>query len=49
MTKFWAGHDYSDRSCCDLDLQGSNPNVAGGTSSQYGDHFSGVVLESDFK
>jgi len=23
----WVEHDFASRSCCDLDLQGSNPNV----------------------
>ena len=26
--KLWAGHDFASRSCGDLDLQGSDPNVA---------------------
>jgi len=30
---------FAARSCCDLDLQGSDPNVACNTASQYGDHF----------
>jgi hypothetical protein len=49
ITKLWAGHDFAARSCCDFDLQGSNPNVASDTSSQYGDHFCDIVLKSDFK
>ena len=24
ITKLWAGHDFAARSCCDLDLQGSD-------------------------
>jgi len=36
------------RSCCDLDLQDSNLNLACDTS-QYGDHFCDIVLKSDFK
>jgi hypothetical protein len=43
------GHDIAARSCFDLDLQGSPPNVARDTSSQYGDHFCKVVLKYDFK
>ena len=31
--KLWAGHDFVARSCCDLDLHGSDPNVACNTSS----------------
>ena len=23
----WAGHDFAARSCCDLDLQGGDPNL----------------------
>ena len=37
--KLWAGHDFAAMSCCDLDLQGSDPNFACDKSSQYGDHF----------
>ena len=40
---------YATRSCCDLDLQGSNPNDARDMSSQYGDHFCNIVLKSGFK
>jgi hypothetical protein len=47
--KLWTGHDFAARSCCDLDLQGSDPNVVRYTSSQYGDHFCEIVLKSDFK
>jgi hypothetical protein len=36
------------RSCCDLDLQNSDPNVARDTSSQYGDDFCEIVVKSDF-
>jgi len=43
ITKLWAGHDFAARSCCDLDLHGSDPNVARYTSSQYNDHFCEVV------
>jgi hypothetical protein len=32
-------------SCCDLDLQGSDPNVTRDTSSQYGDHFCEIVVK----
>jgi hypothetical protein len=49
IMKLWTGHDFAARSCCDLDLQGSNLNVACDTSSQYGDHFCEKVLKSDFK
>ena len=47
--KFWAGHDFAARSCCDLHIQGSEPNFVRDTSSQYGDHFCDIVLKSDFK
>jgi len=47
--KLWAGHHYAARSCLDIDLQGSDPNVVRDTSSQYGDHFCEIVLKSDFK
>jgi hypothetical protein len=40
---------FAARSCCDLDLQGSDPNVARDTSSQYGDHFCEIVVKSHFK
>jgi len=39
----------NDRSCCDLDLQGSSPNVARDMSSQNGDYFCEIVSKSDFK
>ena len=44
-----AGHDIAARSCCDLDLQGSDPNVARDTLSQYGDHFCEIFFKSYFK
>jgi hypothetical protein len=47
--KLWTGHYFAARSCCDLDLQGSDQNVARDTSSQYGDHFCEKVFKSDFK
>jgi len=47
--KLRVGHDFAAWSCCDLDLQGSNPNLARDMSSQYGDHFCEIVLKSDFK
>jgi len=47
--KLWAGHDFAARSCCDLDLQDSDPNIACDMSSKYGDHFFEIVLKSDFK
>jgi len=34
---------------CDLDFQGSDPNVVRDTSSQYGDHFCEIVLKFNFK
>jgi len=34
---------------CDLDLQGSDQNVASETSSQYGDHFCEIVVKSDIE
>ena len=49
ITKLWAGHDYAARSCCDLDLQGSDPNLARDKSSQYGDHCCEIVVKSDLK
>ena len=36
-------------SYCDLDLQGSDPNVARDLSSKYGDHLCDKILKSDFK
>ena len=39
ISKLWAGHVSAARSCCDIDLQGSDPNVARDMSSQCGDHF----------
>jgi len=44
-----SGHDFAARSCCDLDLQGSDPIVARKTSSQYGDHVCELFSKSDFK
>ena len=49
MKYFWAGHNFAARSCCDLDLQGSDPNVVRDTSSQYGDEFCEMVFKYDFK
>ena len=40
---------FAARSCCDLELQGSDPNVARDMSSQYGDHFSEIFMRSNFK
>ena len=37
------------KSCCDIDLEGSDPNVVRDTASQYGDHFCEIVLKWDFK
>ena len=36
---------FAARSWCDLDLQGSDPNVARDTLSQYGDHLCALVLK----
>jgi len=36
-------------SCCDLGLQGINPDVARDTLSQYCDHFCEIVVNIDFK
>jgi len=47
--KLWVGHDYAAGSCCDLDLQGSDPNVARDALSHYGDHFCEIVLKFNFK
>jgi hypothetical protein len=44
IMKLWTGHDFAARSCCDLDIQGSDPDVACDTSSQYGDHFCEIFL-----
>ena len=49
MTKLWARNDFAARSCCNLDLQDSEPNVACDKSCQYSDHFSEIVIKSDFK
>jgi len=49
ITKLWAVNNFAKRSCCDLDLQGSDPNVARDTSSQYGDQLCKIILKSDFK
>jgi hypothetical protein len=38
------GHDFAARSCCDLDLKGSDPNVERDTSLHRE-----IVLKSDFK
>jgi len=42
-------HDFAARSCCDLDLQCSDPNVVRDMSSQYGNHFCEIVSNSNFK
>jgi hypothetical protein len=44
--KLWTAHNFAVRSCCDLDLQGSDQNVKHDMSSQYGDHFC-VGLDTD--
>jgi len=49
MTMLWAELDFAAMSCCDLDLQGRDPNVARDTSTQYGDQFCEIVSKSDFK
>ena len=49
ITKLWAGHNFAARSCCDLDLQGCDPNVVRDMSSQYGDHFCKIFSNSNFK
>jgi len=49
IRKLRTRHGFVAMSCCDLDLQGSNPNLARDTLSQYGDHFCEIVLNSDFK
>jgi len=48
-TKLGGGHDFAASSCCDLDIQGSDPHVARDKSSQYGDHFCEIVLKNDFQ
>jgi len=40
---------FAARSCCDLDLQGSDQIVASNTASQYGDNFCEIVLKCDYK
>jgi len=47
--KVMGQHDFAARSCCDLDLQGSEQNVARDTSSQYGDHSCEIFSKSNFK
>ena len=42
--KLWAGHHYTARSCCDLELHRSNPHVERDKSSHYGDHFCEIIL-----
>jgi len=49
ITKLWAGHIFTARSCCDLDLQGSDLNIACDMASQYGDNFCEIVLKWAFK
>jgi len=49
ITKLLAKHEVSTRSCCDLDLQGSDLNVARDTLSRYVDHICEKVLKSNFK
>jgi len=45
----WTGHVFAARSCCNLDLQCSDPNVARDTATQYGDQLCEIVLKWDFK
>ena len=40
---------FGARLCCDIDLQGSDQNVNCDTASQYGNHFSEIVVKSDFE
>ena len=47
--KLCAGQDFAARSFCDLELQGSDPNLARELSPQYGAHFFETILKSDFK
>jgi len=42
-------HVFATRSCCDLDLQGINPNVVRNMSTQYSYHFCEIVVKSNFK
>jgi len=49
IIKLLTGHDFAARSCCDLDLQGIDPNVNRDISFQYGDHFCIIVVKSNFK
>ena len=49
IKKLWAGHVFAAMSCCDIDLQGSDPNVVCDMASQYGNHFCEIVLKWDFK
>jgi len=47
--KYWVRRDLALRSCCDLDLQGSDPIFfLRDTSSQYGDNLCEIVLKSKF-
>ena len=49
MSKFWDGHNFAARSCCTLDLQGSDQIVKRDMSSEYGDHLCEIIVKSDFK
>jgi len=49
LTKLCTGLGFAAKSCCDLDPQGINPNVARDKSFQYGYYFNERVLKSDFK
>jgi len=48
-TKLRARHDFAAKSCCDLDLLGSDQKVARDMSSQYGNHFCEIVVKSNFE
>jgi len=39
-------HIFAARPCFDPDLQGSDPNIARHTATQYGDHFCEIVEKS---
>jgi len=49
ITRSWGGNNFHERSCCDLDLQGSDPNVARDTSCQYCDQLCKMIVKSDFE
>jgi len=49
IKKLLAGHYFAARSCCDLDLSGSDQIAVCDMSSQFGDHFCEIVEKSDFR